>query len=119
MLHGHCVVEAVLKLQEYGLLIVAPAVLCAPDTVAVKVAPAASEFVGLNVAMVSALSKLSEPATSLPLESLSVNDTLLGTTASENVAAGAASTESPVEPAVGDTVVTVGGCDVSKVTSTP
>ena len=35
MLHGHCAVAAVLKLQENGLAIGVPEVFCAPDTVAV------------------------------------------------------------------------------------
>ncbi len=38
-----------------------------------------------------------------------MNDTVLGTTAWENVAVGATETGLPVEPAAGVTVVTVGG----------
>jgi hypothetical protein len=68
----------------------------------------ASELVGVNVATVLALLKLTEPATVFPAESLSVNDTVLGTTAWENVAVGATETETPVAPWLGVTVVTVG-----------
>ena len=38
-----------------------------------------------------------------------MNDTVLGTTAWENVAVGATDTGTPVEPAAGVTVVTAGG----------
>ena len=58
----------------------------------------ASEFVGVNVATVLPLLKLTAPATAFPLESCSVNDTVLGTTAWENVAVGATETETPVAP---------------------
>ena len=70
---------------------------------------AASELVGVNVATVLPVLKLTEPATLLPLESCTVNDTVFGTTAWENVAVGATETGLPVDPAVGVTVVTVGG----------
>ena len=40
---------------------------------------------------------------------MSVNDTVVGTTAGENVAAGAIDTKTPVAPALGVTLVTVGG----------
>jgi hypothetical protein len=53
--------------------------------------------------------KLTAPGTEFPPESFTVNDTVLGTTAWENVAVGAAETAAPVLPALGDTVVTVGG----------
>ena len=69
----------------------------------------ASELVGVNVATVSVLSmKVTVPETVFPLESLSVNDTLLGTTAWENVAVGATVTGLPDEPEPGVTLVTVG-----------
>ena len=55
------------------------------------------------------LLKLTEPGTVVPPESLTVNDTVFGTTAWENVAVGATETGTPVAPAVGVTVVTVGG----------
>ena len=99
----------VVKLHENGLLIATPEVFCAPDTVAVYAVLADSELVGVNVATVLALLKLTEPATVFPPESLSVNDTVLGTTAWENVAVGATETGTPVDPALGVTVVTVGG----------
>jgi hypothetical protein len=99
----------VVKLHEYGLLIGVPELFCAPDTVAVYVVLAASELVGVNVATVSAPLKLTDPATALPPESLSVNDTVLGTTAWLNVAVGATDTALPVDPALGVTVVTDGG----------
>ena len=57
----------------------------------------ASEFVGVNVATVLPLLKLTEPATVVPLESCSVNDTVFGTTA-ENVAVGATETRDAVAP---------------------
>ena len=53
---------------------------------------------GLNVAVVPALSKLTDPAAGFPPESLSVNDTLPGTTAWENVAVGATESGLPDEP---------------------
>src|SRR5713101_6632535 len=70
---------------------------------------AASELVGVNGATVLPLLKLTEPATVFPLESFRMNDTVLGTTAWENVAVGATETETPVAPALGVTLVTVGG----------
>ena len=59
---------------------------------------AASELVGVKVATVSAALKVTEPATAFPPESLTVNDTVLGTTAWENVAVGATETGLPVDP---------------------
>ena len=109
MLHGHCATAPVLKLHENGLLIATPELFCAPDTVAVYVVLAASELDGVNVATVSALLKLTEPATEFPPESFSVNDTVFCTTAWENVAVGATETGLPVDPAEGVTVVTAGG----------
>jgi hypothetical protein len=53
--------------------------------------------------------KLTEPATGFPLESWTVNDTVLGTTGWENVAVGAIEADTPVAPALGVTFVTVGG----------
>jgi hypothetical protein len=49
------------------------------------------------------------PATGFPLESTTVNETVLGCTACENVAVGAAETETPDAPELGVTLVTVGG----------
>ena len=69
----------------------------------------ASELAGVNVATVLAPLKLTVPATVLPPESCTVNDTVFGTTAWENVAVGATETGLPVEPEVGVTVVTPGG----------
>src|SRR5215472_5425874 len=106
MLHGHC--QAVVKLHEYGLIGV-PEAFCAPDTVAVYVVPAASGFVGVNVATVSAPLKLTVPATLFPPESFTVNDAVLGVTACENVADGSTDAETPVAPEAGVTFVTVGG----------
>jgi hypothetical protein len=108
MLHGHGG-PVVVKLQEYGLGIGVPEAFCAPDTVAVYVTPAASALVGVNVATVSALLKLSDPATLFPPESFTVNDTVPGVTAWENVAEGAADTGTPVAPELGVTLVTAGG----------
>jgi hypothetical protein len=68
-----------------------------------------SELAGVNVATVLAPLKLTEPATAFPPESFTVNDTVLGTTAWENVAVGATDTATPVAPWLGVTVVTVGG----------
>ena len=70
---------------------------------------AASEFVGVNVATVSAVLKLTVPATAFPPESFTVNDTVFGTTAWENVAVGATDTATPVAPSPGVTPVTAGG----------
>src|SRR5579862_1337923 len=108
MLHGQ-VGPAVVKLHEYGLLIGVPEAFCAPDTVAVYVMLAASELVGVNVATVFPALRLTVPGTVFPLESTSVNDTVLGVTACENVADGATDTATPVAPEVGVTLVTVGG----------
>ena len=68
-----------------------------------------SELVGVKVATVFPLPSATEPATLFPAESLTVNDTVPGATAWENVAAGAAETATPVAPALGVTLVTVGG----------
>ncbi len=68
----------------------------------------ASELLGVNVATVLPLLKPTVPATVVPLESLSVNDTVLGCTACENVAVGATDTATPVAPELGVTLVTVG-----------
>jgi hypothetical protein len=82
----------------------------------------ASELAGVKVATVSALLNEVVPGTVFPPESTTVNDTVLGTTAWENVAVGATETGTPVDPALGVTVVTAGGgvagCVVSKITST-
>jgi hypothetical protein len=99
----------VVKFHEYGPLIGVPAAFCAPDTVAVYVVLAASELVGVNVATVSAALKLTDPGTLFPAESTTVNDTVLGVTACENVADGATDTATPVAPELGVTLVTVGG----------
>jgi len=63
----------------------------------------------VNVATVLPALKLTAPATAFPLESCRVNDTVLGTTAWENVAEGATEAETPVAPELGVTLVTVGG----------
>jgi hypothetical protein len=62
----------------------------------------------VNVATVSALLKLTEPATVPPAESFTVNDTVLGVTGWENVAVGATDTALPVDPSLGVTPVTAG-----------
>jgi hypothetical protein len=109
------------KFQLNGLLIGVPEVFCAPDTVAVYVVLPASGFVGVNVATVFPLLKLTDPATGVLPESTTVNDTVLGTTGCENVAVGATDTALPDDPALGvtpDTCGGVGGCVVPKITST-
>ena len=68
----------------------------------------ASELDGVNVATVSALLKLTVPATLFPPESFTVNDTVLGVTGWENVAVGATDTALPVDPEAGATVDTTG-----------
>src|SRR6516165_10119839 len=108
ILHGH-VGPAVVKLHEYGPLIAVPEAFCAPDTVAVYVTPAASELDGVNVATVSPLLNPTVPATAVPPELFTVNDTVPGVTACENVADGAADTATPVAPEAGVTLVTAGG----------
>jgi hypothetical protein len=107
-LHGHCG-PAVVKLHVNGLLIGTPEAFCAPDTVAVYVVLAASALVGVNVATVFPPLRTADPATLCPLESTTVNDTVPGVTAWENVAAGATDTATPVAPAAGVTLLTVGG----------
>jgi hypothetical protein len=99
----------VVNVQENGLVIAVPEVFCAPDTVAVYVIPAASELVGVNVATVLPLPKLTAPATELFAESFIVNDTEAGTTACENVTDGATDTATPDAPAAGDELDTTGG----------
>ena len=71
----------------------------------------ASWFVGVKVATVLPLLKATVPATAFPLESCTVNDTVLGCTACENVAVGATDAETPVAPELGVTAVTAGGTD--------
>src|SRR5215469_17972983 len=110
ILHGHDD-PAVVKFHEYGPLIGVPEAFCAPDTVAVYVVPTASELVGVNVATVSAALKLTDPATLFPAESTTVNDTVPGCTACENVADGATDTALPDAPELGVTLVTAGGTD--------
>jgi hypothetical protein len=113
----------VAKSHEYGLAIGVPELFCAPDTVAVYVVLAASGPAGVNVATVSAALNDTEPVTAVPPESFTVNDTVPGVTACENVAVGATDTALPVDPEPGVTAVTTGGalagCFVSKITSTP
>jgi hypothetical protein len=108
MLHGH-VGPTVVKLHEYGPLIGVPEAFCAPDTVAVYVTPAASGFEGVKVATVFPLPNATFPATLLPPESTTLNDTVLGVTACENVADGATATATPVAPELGVVLVTDGG----------
>src|SRR5262249_42199131 len=109
MLHGHCATAPVVKLQVNGAVIGVPEAFCAPDTVAVYVVLAASELAGVNVATVFPALKLTDPATAVLLASLSVNDTVPGTTACENVADGATDTGFPDDPAAGVTDVTCAG----------
>jgi hypothetical protein len=109
-LHGHVTAAAaVVKLHTNGLLIATPELFCAPDTVAVYVVLAANAAAGVNVATVFPVLKPTDPATDAPPASFSVNDAELGTTACENVAAGATDTATPVAPAAGVTLDTVGG----------
>src|SRR6516165_3387303 len=109
ILHGHCDTAPVLKLHVNGPLIGTPEAFCAPDTVAVYVVLPASGLVGVNVATALPLLKLTVPATLFPPESRTVNDTVLGTTACENVADGATDTGLPDDPADGVTPDTCGG----------
>src|SRR5215831_12622488 len=109
ILHGHWAAAPVLKLHENGPLIAVPEAFCAPDTVAVYVVLPDSELDGVNVATVSAALKPTDPATLFPPESFTVNDTVPGTTACENVADGATDTALPVDPEPGVTPVTDGG----------
>ena len=67
-----------------------------------------SELAGVKVAIVSALLKLTEPLAEFPAESTRLNDTVVGTTAWENVAVGATEAETPVAPELGVTLMTVG-----------
>jgi hypothetical protein len=99
----------VLKLHVNGPLIGIPEAFCAPDTVAVNVVLPASGPAGVNVATVSPLLKLTDPATGLLLASLTVNDTVFGTTGCENVADGATDTGLPDDPPEGVTPDTCGG----------
>jgi hypothetical protein len=109
ILHGHWATAPVVKLHAYGPLIGVPDAFCAPDTVAVYVVLPASELDGVNVATVFPALNPTDPATELFAESFTVNDTVLGTTACENVADGATDTATPVAPELGATLVTVGG----------
>jgi hypothetical protein len=63
---------------------------------------------GVNVATVSAVLKLTVPATAFP-PAVTVNDTVLGVTGWENVAVGADDTATPVDPEPGVAVETTGG----------
>ena len=109
MLHGHWATAPVLKLHEYGPLIGVPGGILRPRHRRRVRGAAASELDGVNVATVSAALKPTDPATLFPAESLTVNDTVLGVTGWENVADGATETALPVDPELGDTVVTDGG----------
>ena len=60
----------------------------------------------MNVATVFPALNPTVPATVFPPESTTANDTVLGVTACENVAAGAADTATPVAPEAGVTLVT-------------
>ena len=108
ILHGHWATAPVVKLHENGPLIGVPEAFCAPDTVAVYVMLPASGFDGVNVATVSPLLNPTVPATAVPPELFTVNDTVPGVTAWENVAVGATDTALPVDPLAGDTVDTTG-----------
>jgi hypothetical protein len=99
----------VLKFHEYGPLIATPEAFCAPDTVAVYVVLAASELDGVNVATVLPALKLTDPGTLFPPESFTVNATVPGVTACENVADGATDTATPDAPELGVTPITDGG----------
>ena len=70
---------------------------------------AASGLFGVNVATVFPLLNPTDPATLFPAESSTVNDTVLGVTACENVADGATDTATPDAPELGVTPVTDGG----------
>ena len=109
MLHGHWLDALVVKFQDFEPLIGVPELFCAPDTVAVYVVPAASGLSGVNVATVSAPLKPTDPLTDPPPEAVTVNDTVLGTTACENVAVGSVDTGIPDDPSSGVTPDTTGG----------
>jgi hypothetical protein len=74
-LHGHDTAAAVVKLHTNGAAIVIPELFCAPDTVAVYDEPVANAADGVNVATVFPALKLTEPATAVPPESFTENDT--------------------------------------------
>src|SRR5215471_18354395 len=98
-----------------------PLLSVAPLMVTVYLAPAASGFAGVKVATVSVPFIEVVPGTVVPLGSVSLNDTVLGSTASENVAVGWVETGLLDEPATGVALVTagwLGGWVVSKITST-
>ena len=63
----------------------------------------------MNVATVSVLSKVVAPGTVFPSWSVTENDTVLGTTGSENVAVGATDTGLLDEPGEGVTLLTASG----------
>src|SRR5215468_1762057 len=109
MLHGHWDTAPVVNVQVNGAVIGVPEAFCAPDTVAVYVVLAASGLDGVNVATVFPALKPTDPATLAPPGPCTVNDTVPGTTAWENVADGAADTGFPDDPAAGVTDVTCGG----------
>jgi hypothetical protein len=88
-----------------------PEAFCAPDTVAVYVTLAASELPGVNVATVFPPLNPTVPATLFPAESTTVNDTVPGCTACENVTDGATDAATPEAPELGVTPVTAGGTD--------
>jgi hypothetical protein len=109
MLQGHWLDALVVKLHDFEPLIGVPELFCAPDTVAVYVVPAASGLSGVNVATVSPVLKPTDPLTDPPPEAVTVNDTVLGTTACENVAVGSVETGIPDDPSSGVTPDTTGG----------
>jgi hypothetical protein len=99
----------VVKLHTNGAVIAVPLLFLAPDTVAVNVVLCASALDGVKVATVLPALKLTAPGTVVPAESLSVNDTVLGTTGWEKVAVGATDVSAPIDDAAGVTLDTVGG----------
>ena len=119
MLHGHWDPELVVKLQDFEPLIGVPELFCAPDTVAVYVVPAASGLSGVNVATVSPPLKPTEPLTAPPPEAVTVNDTVFGTTACENVAVGIDRHRVARRPIVGVTLDTTGGVAARRLACTP
>ena len=107
------------KLHEYGPLIGVPEAVLRPRHVAVYVVPAASGLDGVNVATVSAPLKPTDPPPLLPPESFTVNDTVVDRLRERGVGSvtpGYPTTHHRASPA--DTTGGVGGCVVSKTTST-
>src|SRR5579862_4021409 len=121
IVHGHCPPTSnallVVNVNVNGEAIVFPELSFAPLTVTVYVVPAASALDGVKVSTVSAPLNDVLPATALPPGPVTANDTLVVTTASENVTLGSVEVPLLDDPATGVALVTDGPVPATGVTA--